>query len=125
LNFKLIFMKSILSIFALLFSLSINAQEKKSTGKFDEKKKSYEVLASCGTCNFKMKAPGCPLAIKLEDKYYFVEGTKIDDHGDAHAEDGFCNVIKKAKVQGTIKGDSFTTSYFEIIKEARTPESKN
>lgn len=115
-----------LAIILLCFVTTVStAQEKKASGKFDKKKKTYEVLASCGTCNFKMKAPGCPLAIKLEDKYYFVDGTKIDDHGDAHAEDGFCNVIKKAKVQGTIKGDRFTTSYFEITKEARAPESKN
>ena len=118
-------MKSAFLIMALLFSVGIHAQEKKSTGKFDEKKKTYEVLASCGTCNFKMKAPGCPLAIKLENKYYFVDGTKIDDHGDAHADDGFCNVIKKAKVQGTVKGDRFTASYFEIIKEERASSSKD
>jgi len=118
-------MKSLLVSGLLLLSLSVVGQEKKSTGKFDKKKKVYEVLASCGTCNFKMKAPGCPLAIKLDDKYYFVDGTKIDDHGDAHADDGFCNVVKKAKVQGSIKGDRFSSTYFEIIKEARVPESKN
>ena len=118
-------MKSAFLIMALLFSVGTYAQEKKSTGKFDDKKKTYEVLASCGTCNFKMKAPGCPLAIKLDGKYYFVDGTKIDDHGDAHADDGFCNVIKKAKVQGTVKGDRFTASYFEIIKETRPSDSKD
>ena len=118
-------MKSAFLIMALLFSVGTYAQEKKSTGKFDENKKTYEVLASCGTCNFKMKAPGCPLAIKLDGKYYFVDGTKIDDHGDAHADDGFCNVIKKAKVQGIVKGDSFTASYFEIIKEERPSSSKD
>ena len=118
-------MKSAFLIMALLFSVGTYAQEKKSTGKFDENKKTYEVLASCGTCNFKMKAPGCPLAIKLDGKYYFVDGTKIDDHGDAHADDGFCNVIKKAKVQGTVKGDRFTASYFEIIKEERPSNSKD
>ena len=118
-------MKSAFLIMALLFSVGTYAQEKKSTGKFDEKKKTYEVLASCGTCNFKMKAPGCPLAIKLDGKYYFVDGTKIDDHGDAHADDGFCNVIKKAKVQGIVKGDRFTASYFEIIKEERPSNSKD
>jgi hypothetical protein len=64
-----------------------------------------------------MKAPGCPLAIKMDDKFYLVEGTKIDDHGDAHADDGFCNAIKKAKVQGTVEGDKFKVTYFEIVKE--------
>ena len=32
---------------------------------------------------------GCDLAIRIDGKSYFVEGTKIDDHGDAHANDGF------------------------------------
>ena len=118
-------MKFPLLILGLLFGVFIHAQEQKSIGKFDEKKKTYEVLASCGTCNFKMKAPGCPLAIQLDGKYYFVDGTKIDDHGDAHADDGFCNVIKKAKVQGTVKGDRFTASYFEIIKETRPSDSRD
>ena len=106
----------------LCFSaITLFAQENKSTKQLDKSKPVYEVLASCGTCNFKMKAPGCPLAIKLEEKYYLVEGTKIDEHGDAHAEDGFCNVVKKARVQGKIKDNRFITTYFEIIKDPRTP----
>lgn len=115
-------MKYLLSLLLSVACLSLNAQESPKTLKLDPNKKVIEVLASCGTCNFKMKAPGCPLAIKIDDKFYLVEGTKIDDHGDAHADDGFCNAIKKAKVQGTFEGEKFKLTYFEIIKEKNKNE---
>jgi Family of unknown function (DUF6370) len=110
-------MKHLLIILLCAISFAPNAQETTKPLKLDPNKKVIEVLASCGSCNFKMKVPGCPLAIKMDDKFYLVEGTKIDDHGDAHADDGFCNAIKKAKVQGTVEGDKFKVTYFEIIKE--------
>ncbi len=109
-------MKTILTLASLLIGLWYQAQEQPAKQQLDKKKKIYEVLASCGTCNFKMKAEGCPLAIKYDDKYYLVEGTSLDDHGDAHADDGFCNAIKKAKVQGKFEGDRFKSTYFEISK---------
>lgn len=115
-------MKQSLLILLSVACFSLNAQESPKTLKLDPNKKTFDVLASCGTCNFKMKAPGCPLAIKMDDKFYLVEGTKIDDHGDAHADDGFCNAIKKAKVQGTVEGDKFKVTYFEIVKEKNKNE---
>jgi hypothetical protein len=45
-----------------------------------------------------------------------VDGTNIDDHGDAHDTEGFCNAIKKAKVQGSIVKGRFEATYFELIK---------
>jgi hypothetical protein len=45
-----------------------------------------------------------------------VQGTAIDDHGDAHDEKGFCNAVRKAKVQGSLKGDKFVVTYFELLK---------
>lgn len=109
-------MRITLALLGLLMGLFAQAQEQPAKQQLDKKKKTYEVLASCGTCNFKMKAEGCPLAIKWNDKFYLVEGTSIDDHGDAHADDGFCNAIKKAKVQGTFEGSRFKSTYFEIVK---------
>ena len=76
-----------------------------------------EVEATCGNCMYKMKGDGCNLAIKLKDKNYFVDGTNIDDHGDAHDTEGFCNAIKVAKVQGSIVNDRFVATYFELIKK--------
>jgi hypothetical protein len=66
-----------------------------------------------------MKGKGCILAVKYEGKSYFVEGTNIDDHGDAHEEDGFCNAVRKAKVQGSIVADKFAVTYFELLKQKK------
>ena len=47
---------------------------------------------------------GCDLAIRIGDKTYFIDGTNIDDFGDAHDKNtGFCNVIRKANVVGKIE----------------------
>ena len=73
------------------------------------------VDASCGICQFGMTGDECELAVKINDKYYYVEGTAIDQHGDAHAEDGFCSVVRKAKVTGQIKNGVFVATSFELI----------
>jgi len=75
------------------------------------------VAASCGQCQFNMEGKGCDLAIRMDENSYYVEGTDIDDHGDAHAKDGFCEAIKKAKVSGTIVDGMFIASSFKIISE--------
>jgi hypothetical protein len=43
-----------------------------------------------------------------------VQGAGIDDFGDAHDKDGFCNSIRKVLVQGKIKEDDFILSYLEF-----------
>lgn len=74
------------------------------------------VSASCGQCQFNMtEKVGCDLAIKIDGKPYFVKGASIDQHGDAHAENGFCNTVRTAKVTGFIKDDKFITNFFELI----------
>jgi hypothetical protein len=95
-----------LLILILTISLSY-AQEKQL------KFKIYDV--SCGQCQFGLKKPGCELAIKVDDKAYFVSGTDIDAHGDAHAKDGFCNTIKKAEVIGELKNGIFEVTYFKLL----------
>ena len=56
------------------------------------------VLASCGMCNFGTKERTCSLSIQINEKAYSVKGTDIDDHGDSHAKDGFCNAVRVAKI---------------------------
>ncbi len=73
------------------------------------------VETSCGECNFKMTGDDCDLAVKIDGKYYFVEGSGVDEHGDAHAADGLCTVVRKAKVSGTIKHGVFYASSFELL----------
>ena len=75
------------------------------------------VEASCGQCNFKLSGKGCNLAIRIKDEAYFVDGAKIDDHGDAHAEDGFCNKVRHAKVKGKVVDGRFKATYFKLLPE--------
>ena len=73
------------------------------------------VEVSCGQCQFKMEGKGCDLAIRVDNKAYYVDGTKIDQHGDAHAKDGFCETIRKAEVKGAVVEDRFKVTYFKLL----------
>ncbi len=75
------------------------------------------VLASCGMCNFGMKNKSCSIAIQINEDAYPVKGTNIDDHGDSHAKDGFCNAIRVAKVSGTIEDGVFLVENFNLQKD--------
>lgn len=102
-------MKNLLYIFLLIVGNSLFAQEKKEP-------KPQVVEVSCGQCKFGMtEKKGCDLAVRIDGKSYFVEGTKIDDHGDAHAHDGFCEAIRKAEVVGEIKGNRFVVTQFKLL----------
>ncbi len=106
-----------LTLFAsFFFLLAFSQKTKKIVSQFDKTKKVYELETACGACKFKMQGKTCKLAVKFTNKEYYVEGTGIDDHGDAHDKNGFCNAIRKAKVQGEIAGDKFIVTYFELIK---------
>ena len=77
------------------------------------------VEASCGTCLFKMAGTSCELAVRIDGKAYFVDGTSIDKHGDAHGANGFCNAIRKAEVTGSIEKERFVATSFKLLPEAK------
>lgn len=74
-----------------------------------------EVEAACGECQFGMPGSGCDLAVRYKGETLFVAGTGIDDHGDAHAADGFCNAIKKATVRGHVEDGKFHVTDFQLV----------
>ena len=75
------------------------------------------VEAACGQCQFGITGKaGCDLAVRIDGKSYFVDGTSIHDHGDAHADDGFCVAIRQVKVKGEIIDGRFKAETFTIIK---------
>jgi hypothetical protein len=76
------------------------------------------VETACGQCKFGMKGKGCSLAVRINGHAYFVDGTSIDEHGDAHAKDGFCNAIRKAEVQGVVVDNRYRATWFKLLKEA-------
>ena len=73
------------------------------------------VEAACGECQFELEGDGCDLAVRIDGKAYFVDGTELDDHGDAHADDGFCNAVRQARVQGSIENGRFVATSFELL----------
>ena len=108
-------MKKIITVaFFLIGMASMNAQEKKTA------QKTQVVEASCGQCQFGMKdKPGCDLAVRIDGKSYFVEGTDINKHGDAHAHDGFCSAIRQAEVVGEVKDNKFVVSHFKLLPQKK------
>ena len=73
---------------------------------------------SCGQCQFELDSEnGCSLAVRIDDKAYFVDGFKIDDFGDAHDEKiGFCNVIRKGEITGKVVDGRFLASSLKLIE---------
>ncbi len=100
---------------AVLFAKNITAQKIVNTAIADSSKVISIAEVSCGECKFKMAGSSCDLAIRLNGKSYFIDGTKIDEHGDAHANDGFCETIRKAEVQGEVINNRFKVSYFKLL----------
>ena len=105
-------MKNLLFVFLLFLGIAVSSQ----TVQQKNQQKSQVVEAACGQCQFKMKGKkGCDLAVRIKGKSYFVEGTGIDDHGDAHSKEGFCNAISKAEVTGEVKGGKFVATSFKLL----------
>ena len=90
----------------------------------DSHKKLLIVETACGECQFKLPGKGCDLAVRIDGKAYFVDGTDIDSHGDAHAKDGFCNAVRKAEVQGEIVNNRYKVTYFKLLKDAKDLSTK-
>jgi hypothetical protein len=107
-------MKRLLLVVA--FALGMTTMNAQSEQEKKAVQKTQIVEASCGQCQFGMKdKKGCDLAVRIDGKAYFVEGTKLDSHGDAHAEDGFCSTIRKAEVVGEIKDNKFVATQFKLL----------
>ena len=99
-------MKKILLVCILIVSSCYNPKEINQV-----------VEISCGQCQFKIQTPkGCDLAVRIDTKVHFIDGVHIDDFGDAHhKETGFCNVIRKATVSGTIENGRLKASSVKLI----------
>ena len=80
------------------------------------------VEASCGQCQFGMEGSGCDLAIRIDGNCFWVDGNGIDDHGDAHGEDGLCNCIRDAIVSGKIIDGRIAVTSFELLTKKNTDE---
>ena len=73
------------------------------------------VEVACGQCQFGLPGDSCDLAVRFDGHAYFVEGTGIDDHGDAHADDGFCNAVRSAEVAGHVEGERYVVTWLRLL----------
>jgi hypothetical protein len=75
------------------------------------------VDASCGQCQLGLPGQGCDLAVRIDGEAYFVDGSGIDDHGDAHAHDGLCNAVRRARVSGHVVDGRFQATELELLSQ--------
>lgn len=107
-NMKNIFLSSL-----LFAAVTLSAQKKADS------KKIQIVEASCGQCQFGLTGKGCDLAVKIGNQAYYVDGTSIDEHGDAHASDGFCETIRTAQVTGKVVDNRFVATSFKLVDSTK------
>jgi hypothetical protein len=113
-------MKTLIILFSFVLGVAtVNAQTKAVSTTITKQK----VEASCGKCKFGMEGDDCELAVRINGKAYLVDGTSIDQHGDAHAKDGFCNAVRKAEVSGEIVGDKFKATHFKLLADKKNKKS--
>lgn len=100
-------------LFFVVFSLFLSCTPADTSLRLEDK----IVEAACGQCQFQLKSEkqSCDLAIRVNGKAYFVDGSSIDDHGDAHAADGFCQRIRNARVTGEISKGRFHAESFQVL----------
>ncbi len=116
-------MKFILSLLTLMVVFT-TANAQASTSKPDAAKQLKVVEASCGMCQLGLKGGDCALAVRIDGQSYYVDGANIDEFGDAHAKDGFCNAVRKAQVQGEIVNNRFKATYFKLLPAVVGTEKK-
>ena len=110
---------SVARVVALLASITLaggcqpKADELQQAGEATEQE--LVVEAACGQCQFGLSGDGCDLAVRIGGKAYYVDGTGIDDHGDAHSEDGFCNAVRGARASGRVENGRFVATSFELL----------
>lgn len=105
----------------LLTSFVAQAQTKTTPVKIEKK----EVEIACGECMFKMPGKGCDLAVRIDGTGYFVDGRNINDFGDAHADDGFCNAVRKAVVTGEIVDNRFKAKSVQLVETKKDKKPKS
>lgn len=110
-------MKSLFTvlIFSFLVSTAFAQTGDDKAPAIDPAKPVKVVDVSCGKCKLGLPGKSCDMAVRIDDKAYYVDGANIDNYGDAHAHDGMCNTIRKAEVQGELVDNRFKVSYIKLL----------
>ena len=74
------------------------------------------VVASCNKCNLGKKGDKkCSMGIKVGDKVLRIND-KNHDHKSAHAQDGICNSLRVAYVEGQVMMNYLDAQRFELLE---------
>jgi hypothetical protein len=73
------------------------------------------IEAACGLCQYHMESEACKLAVKIDNNTYWVEGSKLMDHGDPHVAGGLCQTVRKAQVKGKLVDNTFKVTKFKLM----------
>ncbi len=98
---------------------AIGQATKTKTNTLDASLPVQVVEVSCGKCKLGLPGKTCDLAVRISGKAYYVDGADIDNFGDAHADDGMCNAIRKAEIQGKLVNNRFKISYIKLLPEKK------
>ena len=117
-------MKAYITLLLISFLVSSASAQTPVTKPIAEKNSDSLLIVetACGECKFKLKGNDCELAVRINGTAYFVDGTSIDKHGDAHAADGLCNTIRSAKVSGSIVNNRFVATSFILLPEEKSKQ---
>lgn len=110
--------KKNLAVFMLFMcvTLAATAQNKKpDLSKPDPSKKIQTAEISCGSCQFGMGGRGCHLAVNINGTKYYADGVSMETFGEAHGDDGLCNTVKKAEVQGKVVKGRYKITYIKVL----------
>ena len=73
------------------------------------------VDAGCGKCLFDLPDADCALAVRIDGRALRVDGVDIDALGDAHAADGLCNAVRRARATGEVRDGRFRAASIELL----------
>ena len=113
-------MKDSRKLYFVLFALvvfGLGCQHHGDSAKSSSQNETFIAEAACGECQFGLEGESCDLAVRIAGKAYFVDGSGIDEHGDAHAGNGFCNAVRQASVQGELVNGRFEAKLFKLLPE--------
>ncbi|MFT7518758.1 MAG: hypothetical protein ACI9MC_000890 [Kiritimatiellia bacterium] len=85
-----------------------------------------EIEVACGMCVYHMpQVSSCLWAANIDGKQYMVQSTQLPKDHENHAPDGMCNMTRRARVAGTLRGDRFVAAKFQLLPAelSAVPES--
>lgn len=110
--------------FAPIMALALSTLTAFGCAEDGQKIENATVKIGCGRCQFHMEeAQGCPFAAEIDGQHYLIQGRVPEDH-QSHAQDGICNMVREAKVSGTVRDGKLITTQLDLLPAKNIPETR-